>query len=192
MNASAPPTIPHRSVTDPVPARSLKVVVLGGRAAGQAWVVADDACSYLYRDADAGPDAPAMGADAACRTAPAPGRVPVRLYGMPVAHRSWFLWDSLARGAVAALVLADANRLPDSFPAIDYAETRRVRYLVAVTGAQAPELPDVRRALAVGPAVPVLLATPPSATHRGWPADELLRALTRHIVVKDGSRAPAA
>ncbi len=192
MNASAPPTLPHRSAAHPRAARSLKVVVLGGRAAGQATVPTDDTRGGPWRAmgaAHAGPDAcvPAGPQHEPARA----GRVPVRLYGMPVAHRSWFLWDSLARGAVAALVLADASRLSDSFPAIDYAEARRVRYLVAVTGAWSTELADVRRALAVGADVPVLLTTPPSG-HRAWPADALLRALIRHVTVRHSSRIPAA
>src|SRR5246500_5714758 len=38
------------------------------------------------------------------------------LFGTPGQERFWFMWDELAFGALAAVVLADTRRLGDRFP----------------------------------------------------------------------------
>src|SRR6478752_4902968 len=40
------------------------------------------------------------------------------LFGTPGQNRFWFMWDDLATGALAAVVLADTRRLDASFAAI--------------------------------------------------------------------------
>jgi signal recognition particle receptor subunit beta len=150
----------------------LKVVVLGGRAAGASFV-------GLVSDVDGCADVVPYGQCAVT------DRVSVHLYGMPVQQRYWFMWDSLARGAVAALVLADAARLRDSFPALDYAAARDMPHMVAVANADPYELGEVRDALSVGPEVPVLL------TESGGPrpAREVLHAVVRYAVARRNSTA---
>ncbi|HVL84963.1 MAG TPA: ATP/GTP-binding protein [Pseudonocardia sp.] len=54
------------------------------------------------------------------------------LFGTPGQARFWFMWDELARGAVGAVVLVDLRRVDDCFPAIDYFESRRLPFVVAV------------------------------------------------------------
>ncbi|MGW6790826.1 GTP-binding protein [Streptomyces chartreusis] len=82
------------------------------------------------------------------------------LFGTPGQDRFWFMWDELAEGAIAAVVLADTRRLDDSFPAIDYFEGRGVPFLIAVN--QFPDAhgysPDeVHAAMDLTDGVPVLL-----------------------------------
>ena len=37
------------------------------------------------------------------------------------------MWDDLITGALGAVVLVDSRRLDDSFPALDYFESRSLR-----------------------------------------------------------------
>ena len=46
------------------------------------------------------------------------------LFGVPGQERFWFMWDELSYGALGAVVLADVRRLDDSFPSVNYFETR--------------------------------------------------------------------
>jgi uncharacterized protein len=81
------------------------------------------------------------------------------LFGTPGQVRFWFMWDQLARGALAAVVLVDVRRLVDSFAPIDYFEQQEIPFAVVVNRFDgAPEYPleAVREALAVDAAVPVL------------------------------------
>ncbi|MFF7730012.1 ATP/GTP-binding protein [Streptomyces sp. NPDC008001] len=94
------------------------------------------------------------------------GRITLRddlvlyLFGTPGQDRFWFLWDELARGALGAVVLADTRRLQDCFAAVDYFERRGIPFTLAVNcfdgAARYPE-EDVRDALDLDPAVPVIL-----------------------------------
>jgi hypothetical protein len=87
-----------------------------------------------------------------------PGLV-LYLFGTPGQQRFWFMWDDLVLGAIGAVVLADTRRLADCFPAIDFFEDRRLPYVVAVNrfdGVLCHELGDVREAIAISPAVPLL------------------------------------
>lgn len=54
------------------------------------------------------------------------------LFGTPGQSRFWFMWDELARGAVGAVVLVDLRRVDQCFAAIDYFESRRLPFVVAV------------------------------------------------------------
>src|SRR5581483_9330480 len=82
------------------------------------------------------------------------------LFGTPGQDRFTFLWDELTAGAIGAVVLADTRRLTDSFACIDYFEDRAIPFVVAVNcfeGSQVYQTADVRLALDVDPAIPVLM-----------------------------------
>ena len=42
------------------------------------------------------------------------------------------MWDELAYGALGAVILADVRRLDDCFPSVNYFETLRLPFVVAV------------------------------------------------------------
>lgn len=82
------------------------------------------------------------------------------LFGTPGQTRFWFMWDELIRGAVGAVVLVDTRRVTDSFAPIDFFESRRLPYLVAVNcfdHAPRYAADEVREALAISPEVPLML-----------------------------------
>ena len=82
------------------------------------------------------------------------------LFGTPGQHRFWFMWDDLVRGAIGAVVLVDTRRLADCFPAVDYFEQCALPYVVALNcfdGKQPYAIEDVREALQIDTAVPILL-----------------------------------
>jgi signal recognition particle receptor subunit beta len=54
------------------------------------------------------------------------------LFGVPGQQRFTPLWQDLSRGALGALVLADARRLEQAFDVIDLIEEQGLRYAVAV------------------------------------------------------------
>src|SRR5215475_6526465 len=66
------------------------------------------------------------------------GRITIRsdlvvyLFGTPGQRRFWFMWDDLAYGALGAIVMADARRLADCFPSVDYFERQDIPFVVAV------------------------------------------------------------
>jgi signal recognition particle receptor subunit beta len=81
------------------------------------------------------------------------------LFGTPGQHRFWFMWDDLVRGAIGAVVLVDTRRLTDSFAAVDYFESARLPFIVALNGFDGDfphEVADVQNALSVSPHVPVI------------------------------------
>jgi signal recognition particle receptor subunit beta len=81
------------------------------------------------------------------------------LFGTPGQHRFWFMWDELIHGAIGAVVLVDTRRLADSFPAVDYFESARLPFVVAVNGFHGDfphGMPDVQEALSISPHVPVI------------------------------------
>ncbi|CAM5316726.1 GTP-binding protein [Kitasatospora aureofaciens] len=94
------------------------------------------------------------------------GRITVRedlvlyLFGTPGQFRFWFMWDDLALGALGAIVLADTRRLESSFAAVDFFEQRGIPFAIGVNcfhGRREATPEDVRRALDLGPEVPVVL-----------------------------------
>lgn len=196
MNAStlAAP-VPTAAASVRTASLPLKVVVLGGRAAGQARL---DAADLEDRFVDAVSDLPDPVADA-----PEAGLVPygrcavtdrvaVHLYGLPPQQRYWFMWDGVARGAMAVLVLANAGRLADCFPAVDYAQSSGLPYLVAVAGAGRYPVPQLREALSVPCQVPVLRTDVAAGAHRPRSARDLLHELVRYAVARRYSAVPAA
>jgi signal recognition particle receptor subunit beta len=81
------------------------------------------------------------------------------LFGTPGQHRFWFMWDDLIQGAIGAAVLVDTRRLADSFPAVDYFESSRLPFIVAVNGFNGDfphKIADVREALSMSPLVPMI------------------------------------
>jgi signal recognition particle receptor subunit beta len=82
------------------------------------------------------------------------------LFGTPGQQRFWFMWDDLCTGALGAIVLADTQRLEDCFEAVDFFESRRIPFLVAVNHFDATvayPVEEVRTALELHPRVPVVV-----------------------------------
>jgi len=82
------------------------------------------------------------------------------LFGTPGQDRFWFMWDELSTGALGAVVLADTRRLESCFGAVDFFESRGIRFVVAVNefdGAFRYEAEEIRAALDLKPHVPVSL-----------------------------------
>ncbi|MGH3756920.1 GTP-binding protein [Actinophytocola sp.] len=74
------------------------------------------------------------------------------VFGTPGQHRFWFMWDDIAHGAIVAVVLVDTRRLADGFASIDYFETRKLPFVVAVNqfdGAGRYSVENIREALAL-------------------------------------------
>ncbi|HEY2793380.1 MAG TPA: ATP/GTP-binding protein, partial [Micromonosporaceae bacterium] len=87
------------------------------------------------------------------------GGIKLYLFGTPGQSRFGFMWDDLAHGALGALVVVDTNRLDHCYAAIDYFEKRDLPFIVAVNlfdGTLTHSLQDVRWALAISDAVPVV------------------------------------
>jgi signal recognition particle receptor subunit beta len=109
-----------------------------------------------------------------------PGLV-LYLFGTPGQDRFWFMWDELSTGALGAVVLADTRRLEACFSAVDFFESRGIKFIVAVNefdGAFRYEPEEVRAALALKPHVPVALcdARVPRA------ATSVLVSLIQHLL----------
>ena len=86
-------------------------------------------------------------------------RIVLYLFGTPGQDRFGFMWDDLIAGALGAIVLIDSRRLDDSFPALDYFESRDVPFVAAVNlfgGNLAHDLKDIRDTLDIAPDVPLV------------------------------------
>ena len=113
------------------------------------------------------------------------------LFGAPGQHRFWFMWDDLIHGAIGAVVLVDTRRLLESFPAVDYFESRRLPFLVAINGFHGDfphEIPDVREALTISPQVPVIKC---DARQRAS-TNQTLTALVEHALAMKLNRQVAS
>ncbi|MEU0131669.1 MULTISPECIES: ATP/GTP-binding protein [unclassified Streptomyces] len=124
------------------------------------------------------------------------GRITLRedlvlyLFGTPGQDRFWFLWDELAQGALGAVVLADTRRLADCFAAVDYFESRRIPFTVAVNvfdDAGEFSTGTVRAALDLDPEVPVLLC---DARDRNSARDVLVAVVEHALARADQLREP--
>src|SRR5256714_7666819 len=76
------------------------------------------------------------------------------LFGTPGQDRFWFMWKELSVGTLGAVVLADARRLEDCFPAVDFFESRSIPFIVGgncFDGADAYPEDEVRARLHDGP-----------------------------------------
>lgn len=81
------------------------------------------------------------------------------MFGTPGQDRFGFMWNDLIQGALGAVVLVDSRRIEDSFPALDYFESRSVPFVVAVNrfgGQMYHTVEEVREALSIAPNVPVV------------------------------------
>lgn len=81
------------------------------------------------------------------------------VFGTPGQHRFWFMWDDIVQGAIAAIVLVDPERLADGFAAVDYFESRRMPFMVAINefdGARRFTPEQVREALVLAPDVHIM------------------------------------
>ncbi|MFC9893575.1 ATP/GTP-binding protein [Nocardia sp. NPDC127579] len=88
-----------------------------------------------------------------------PNNMVLYLFGTPGQRRFWFMWDDLVRGAIGAVVLVDTRRIEDSFAPVDYFESRKLPFLVAINrfpGAPRFPLNEVREALSIREGVPVI------------------------------------
>jgi uncharacterized protein len=88
------------------------------------------------------------------------------VFGTPGQHRFWFMWDDIVQGAIAAIVLVDPARLADGFSAVDYFESRRMPFLVAINefeGATRFTPDQVREALVLGDEVEIITCDARSA-----------------------------
>jgi signal recognition particle receptor subunit beta len=111
------------------------------------------------------------------------------VFGTPGQHRFWFMWDDLVRGAIAAVVLVDTRRLADSFAPIDFFESRKLPFLVAINQFQGTHqhTPDeVREALRIPPEVRVITCDARSTES----AKETLIAVTQHALTHLQAQAP--
>ena len=83
----------------------------------------------------------------------------VYVFGTPGQDRFAFMWDRISEGALGAVVLVDTARLNDCYASIDYFESRRIPFVVAVNHfLNAPEgtAEELRAILALGESVPIL------------------------------------
>ena len=82
------------------------------------------------------------------------------LFGMPGQERFSFMWDELSNGALGAVILADVRRLDDCFPSVNYFETLRLPFVVAVNcfdDSPLYEPEEVRMALDLDADTPLVL-----------------------------------
>jgi signal recognition particle receptor subunit beta len=87
-------------------------------------------------------------------------RVVLYLFGLPGQERFSFMWSELAYGALGAVILADVRRLHECFPSVNYFESRKLPFVVAINCFdEAPQYdPDeIRLALDLDPGVPTVL-----------------------------------
>ncbi len=83
----------------------------------------------------------------------------VYVFGTPGQDRFAFMWDRISDGALGAVVLVDTARLDDCYASIDYFESRRIPFVVAVNqflNAPAGTSSELRAVLALDEAVPIL------------------------------------
>lgn len=81
------------------------------------------------------------------------------LFGMPDHDRYGYAWNQLLEGALGAVVIVDPRRLAESFPAVDFFESRNLPFVVAINGFGRPptaSVRSVRAALDLDPDIAVL------------------------------------
>jgi signal recognition particle receptor subunit beta len=87
-------------------------------------------------------------------------RVVLYLFGLPGQERFSFMWSELAFGALGAVILADVRRLHECFPSVNYFESRKLPFVVAINCFdEAPRYDpeEIRLALDLDPGVPTVL-----------------------------------
>lgn len=111
------------------------------------------------------------------------------LFGAPSQQRFQPLWDDMTGGALGAVVLADTERLEDSFQAMDRLEALGLPYVVAVNefdGNEAYDAEELKEAFQLDPDTPLLTC---DARERASSRDALV-SLVLHL--KDRNRRPHA
>jgi signal recognition particle receptor subunit beta len=81
------------------------------------------------------------------------------LFGTPGQDRFGFMWRDLSHGALGALVVVDARRIDDCYPAVDYFEKLDMPFVVAVNlfdGELTHAITDLRWALAINDDTPLI------------------------------------
>ena len=81
------------------------------------------------------------------------------LFGTPGQDRFGFMWRDLSHGALGAMVIVDARRIDDCYPAVDYFERMELPFVVAVNlfdGELVHDLKDLRWALAIADETPLI------------------------------------
>jgi hypothetical protein len=107
--------------------------------------------------------------------------VKVYLFGTPGQDRFGFMWRDISHGALGALVIVDARRIDDCYPAVDYFEKIGLAFVVGVNtfdGMLLHDLDDVRWALAIDDDVPLLAF---DARDRRSVRDALVAVLRRSL-----------
>src|SRR6204780_5252726 len=87
-------------------------------------------------------------------------KIVLYLFGMPGQERFSFMWDELAYGSLGAVILADVRRLDDCFPSVNYFETMRLPFALAINCFDDSPMYDpgeVRLALDLDADVPLVL-----------------------------------
>lgn len=176
---------------------SLKVVVAGGRGAGKSTLVSSTSeitplhTEEVYTTRD-----PRTGAQRSSTVTMDFGWITfdndlvLYMFSAPGQEGLWDLWDEVSLGALGGIVLADTDRLADSFAAIDYFERRGLPFLVAVNcfyGRQAFDLVTIRAALALHPSVPMILCD----VRDPRSGRDLLVTLIEHVRVRTLAEAAA-
>jgi uncharacterized protein len=154
----------------PVP---VKILIAGGFGAGKTTMVnsiseipplsSEAAMTSVARGVD---DLDAVGTKTTTTVALDFGRITVdktlRLYlfGTPGQDRFGFMWNQLVTGALGGIVIVDSRRLDDSFPAVDFFESRNLPFVISLNpfDGSLPHSPDdVKAALDLDPDVPVVI-----------------------------------
>jgi signal recognition particle receptor subunit beta len=107
------------------------------------------------------------------------------LFGTPGQDRFGFMWHDVSHGALGALVMVDARRIDDCYPAVDYFEKTGLPFVVAVNlfhGALIHDLAYLRWALAIEAGIPLITF---DARDRFSVRDALL-AVLRHTLARTG------
>src|SRR5262249_11282817 len=113
------------------------------------------------------------------------------LFGTPGQERFWFMWKELSLGAIGAIVLADTRRLGDCFGAVDFLETRKIPFIIAVNcfdDADVYAEDEVRHALDIDAHVPVQHC---DARDRVSSKQVLLRLLEYLVATATATEAPS-
>jgi len=87
-------------------------------------------------------------------------RVVLYLFGLPGQERFSFMWSELAFGALGAVILADVRRLHECFPSVNYFESRKLPFVVAINcfdDAPNYDPDEIRQALDLDSGVPTVM-----------------------------------
>src|SRR3954447_16282841 len=112
------------------------------------------------------------------------------IFGTPGQDRFGFMWNELTTGALGAIVLVDSRRLEDSFPAIDFFESRHLPFIVAVNrfdGGLHHSVAEIRAALDVDTHVPVIHTDARSRQAVKETLLTLLDVVLRHAMSRQGT-----